>query len=111
MNKIIDYEYFMDNMTEYEIELCMKNMHFASKNDWEQTRMMMWASISPYLKKGQSKSPAELLPLATDEEEQEQHDTDVSNEEFERLQEYAKGVEAFFASQQKQQNDIDGITS
>lgn len=100
----------MDEMTEWEIELCIKNMHYAAKNEWEQARLCAWSSLAPYFKKGQSKQPNELFPLATDNDETEKH-TDITKEEIERLQEYAKGVEAFFASQQKQQNDIDGITS
>lgn len=110
MNKIIDYEYFMDEMTEWEIELCMKNMHFASKNEWEQTRMIMYTNLSPYFKRGQSKSPAELFPLSTDSEKEEKH-TSVSNEEIERLQAYGHDLENFFAQQQKQQENTHGITS
>ena len=98
MNKIVDYQYFMDYMTEYEIELCMKNMHFASKNEWEQTRMIMYTNLSPYMKRGQSKTPQELFPLATDEE---QEQTTVTEEEIEQLQQYANDLENFFAQQNK----------
>ena len=88
----------MDEMTEYEIELCMKNMHFASKNEWEQARMIMYTNLSPYFKKGQSKTPQELFPLATDEE---QEQTTVTEEEIEQLQQYANDLENFFAQQNK----------
>ena len=88
----------MDYMTEYEIELCMKNMHFASKNEWEQTRMIMYTNLSPYMKRGQSKTPQELFPLATDEE---QEQTTVTEEEIEQLQQYANDLENFFAQQNK----------
>lgn len=98
MNKIVDYQYFMDYMTEYEIELCMKNMHFASKNEWEQTRMIMYTNLSPYMKRGQSKTPQDLFPLATDEE---QEQTTVTEEEIEQLQQYANDLENFFAQQNK----------
>ena len=98
MNKIVDYQYFMDEMTEYEIELCMKNMHFASKNEWEQTRMIMYTNLSPYMKRGQSKTIQELFPLATDEE---QEQTTVTEEEIEQLQQYANDLENFFAQQNK----------
>ena len=98
VNKIVDYQYFMDEMTEYEIELCMKNMHFASKNEWEQTRMIMYTNLSPYMKRGQSKTPQELFPLATDEE---QEQTTVTEEEIEQLQQYANDLENFFAQQNK----------
>lgn len=87
----------MDNMTEYEIELCMKNMHFAQKNEWEQTRMIMYTNLSPYMKRGQSKTPQDLFPLATDEEQQ----TTVTEEEIEQLQQYANDLENFFAQQNK----------
>lgn len=111
MNKIIDYEYFMDSMTEWEIELCMKNMHFASKNEWEQTRMIMYTNLSPYFKRGQSKTPQELFPLSTDNNETEKH-TNISSEEIERLEAQAAYLENLFATQtEKQQENTHGITS
>ena len=87
----------MDEMTEWEIELCMKNMHFASKNEWEQTRMIMYTNLSPYFKKGQSKKPNELFPLSTDEDYQQ--DNPPTEDEIERLSQQAQAFENFLTQQ------------
>lgn len=71
VNKIVSYEYFMYEMREDEVQLCMKQLAFASKNQWEMTRMTMWSALAPHFRRGQSKSPQQLLPLPTDNEKQE----------------------------------------
>ena len=98
MNKIIDYEYFMDEMAEWEIQLCVKNMHFASKNEWEQARMIMYSSLIPYFKKGQSKKPNELFPLSTDEDYQ--PDKPPTEQDIERLSEMANNFENYITEKQ-----------
>lgn len=92
----------MDEMTEWEIELCIKNMHFASKNEWEQARLCAWSSLAPYFKKGQSKTQHELFPLSTDNNETEKH-TNISSEEIERLEAQAAYLENLFATQTEKQ--------
>ena len=87
----------MDSMTEWEIELCMKNMHFAQKNQWEQARMIMYTNLSPYFKKGQSKKPNELFPLSTDEDYQ--PDKPPTEDEIERLSQQAQAFENFLTQQ------------
>ena len=94
----------MDSMTEWEIELCIKNMHFASKNEWEQARMIMYTNLSPYFKRGQTQDPKSLFPLSTDEDYQPDKHTDITKEEIERLEEQAAYLENLFAQTEKQDN-------
>jgi hypothetical protein len=60
----------MDRMEHYEAEMLMNNMIYSNKDEWERARLLMYASLKPYLKNG-SMTPQELLPLATDEDAKE----------------------------------------
>ena len=42
----------------------------AMRESWEQTRMLMWAALSPYKGKGQTLTPQSLLPFDWDKPEQ-----------------------------------------
>lgn len=63
-NKIIDYQYFMDEMQQYEVNDLMELVPWANKASYDQMRRIMWASLKPYLKDGVS--PERLMPLYTD---------------------------------------------
>lgn len=54
----------MDDMQDWEIYLLLRYLKYANKNQWEQTRMIVWASLCPYLKG--NKTPNEILPLPFD---------------------------------------------
>ena len=56
----------MNELQHYEAELLMDNMIYSNKDEWERTRMLMYASLSPYLKR-KNITPEELYPLATDD--------------------------------------------
>lgn len=94
--KVVSYEYFMDDITEYELELLAKNLAYADKSSWEMSRMIMYASLLPYFKSGQHKTPQEILPLATDNDTKQQT-TSLTNEEFNAMNERALAMEQFFA--------------
>lgn len=63
-HKVISYDYFMDRLQEYEVHLLIDYLPWCNKIDWEQTRMILWGVLSPYLKN--KKSPKDILPLETD---------------------------------------------
>lgn len=63
-NKIISYEYFMDNMQQYEIQSLVDMIPWAKRQSLETTRLLLWGSIAPYLKK--NKTAQQLMPLVTD---------------------------------------------
>lgn len=51
----------MDDMQQYEIPLLIENFSLSTKQDWLRSRICMWASLKPYMKK--KISPEELFPL------------------------------------------------
>lgn len=63
-NKIISYEYFMFQLQDFEIQDLIKYLPFAAKTSYEQTRLLLWGVLSPYMKV--KKKASEILPLATD---------------------------------------------
>jgi len=63
-NKLVDYDYFMDGLQEYEVYLLIDYLPWAAKTSYEQTRLLLWGVLGPYMKV--KKSPEQILPLATD---------------------------------------------
>lgn len=63
---MIDYEYFMDRMADYELSIFLDNVDYAYVNEWEQTRMLLWGVLNHPLRKF-NKKPKDILPLVTDE--------------------------------------------
>ena len=64
-NKVVDYQYFIDEMSQYEIFDFIEVLPWANKTSYEQMRFIMWAQLKPYLKKQQI-TPEKMLPLYTD---------------------------------------------
>lgn len=64
--KLIGYEYFMDSMQEYELLDLQEMIPYAYRQSLEQTRLMMWSCLTPYLK-NKNTTAKDLLPLVTDE--------------------------------------------
>ena len=54
----------MDRMQDYEVHLLIDYLPWCNKTNWEQTRMLLWGVLSPYMKT--KKTPEKMLPLATD---------------------------------------------
>lgn len=65
--KLVDYQYFMDEMQDYEIPILIENLSVSQKTNWIHTRYLMWSSLKPYLKK-KSMTPSDLFPLPWDED-------------------------------------------
>lgn len=49
--KACSIEYFLDKMKTYELSIILDNLNYCLRNDWEMTREIMWASITPFSKK------------------------------------------------------------
>lgn len=98
---MVSYEYFMDEMNEYEIELCMMNVNHAQKSEWERARMIMYTNLSPYMKR--QKSAKEMFPLPTDDD-YEQHDYEITNNEIDVMKQRASRVSHVFASNKNNDN-------
>ena len=70
-------------------------MNYAYKNEWEQTRYILYFSIAPYTKTRYN-SIQEFFPLSTDGKQKEEHNTEITNDEIESLKEKAKRLEKMF---------------
>lgn len=92
-NHILSYEYFCDELQDWELIWLLKNQHYAYKNEWEQTRFLLYYTIAPYTK-NKPNSIQEFFPLSTDKEIKEEHKTEITNDEIESLKEQAKRIEA-----------------
>lgn len=55
----------MDEMQEWEIPILFNNMGISQKQEWEQTRYMIWAALKPHLK-NQHATAQDIFPLAWD---------------------------------------------
>jgi hypothetical protein len=84
--KVIDYNYFMDELQDYELTYLLENCKFSYKDEWEQARYLMYYAVAPYSKKKYD-SIADFFPLATDPEKSEIHKTDISNDEIKKMRE------------------------
>lgn len=88
-SKIVDYEYFMDDITDWEISMLLKIAQDAHRNDWEIARYLAYhnAVMSGNLKKQYAqKSMSELFPLPFDnnkKNEPVEHNYEISNKEVE----------------------------
>lgn len=67
VNKLVSYEYFMDEIQEYELELLFENIGWTYKNEWEIARLESYCSLCAFGKP--KKTMQEMIPLMTDKNE------------------------------------------
>jgi hypothetical protein len=79
----------MDYMQEYEIRTIVDNIPFLDRNNWEQTRLSMYANAQMNTKKKLTVKDIVTFPW---EKEVEQHNTEISTEDIKRLREKAKNM-------------------
>lgn len=88
--KVLSYEQFVDNTYEYEIPTIIRCLPYAVRQQWGQTRMIMWASLTPYTKKGKKLLPEDLFKLPTEQEkEPDPKNTIITDDEIEMLKKSA----------------------
>ena len=97
-NHIISYDYFCDKLQDWELLWLLQNMNYAYKNEWEQTRYLLYFSIAPYTKTRYN-SIQEFFPLSTDKNQKEEHNTEITNDEIARLKKKAQAMEAMLNKQ------------
>lgn len=49
--KVVDYQYFMDEMKPWELADILDNIETSVKNEWEQTRTMAFWAARPHYKR------------------------------------------------------------
>ena len=79
----------MDNIQEYEVIMLQEMLPFANRQALEQTRLLMWSSLTPYLK-NKSTTAKDLLPLLTDEDVNTELNEDELNDARSRISQVFK---------------------
>lgn len=92
----------MDNMQEYEISSLINMLKYANKPEWMQTRLIMYASLLPYMKKGVNKDPEDMLPMPFDEKLVLRKD--ITNDEIKKMSKMAEYVGQILKIQEETQN-------
>ena len=95
--KLVTYEYFMDYIQDWEIELLLEMSNESYRNDWETARYIAYynAIMSGNLKKQySSKTMTELFPLPYDDRYkiEEDHNIEISNNEIDMLKQRSNAV-------------------
>ena len=98
-NHILSYEYFCDELQDWELVWLLKNQHYAYKNEWQMVRYQLYYAIAPYTKTRYN-SIEEFFPLSTDKtDNKEEHNTEITNDEIARLKKKAQAMEAMLNKQ------------
>ena len=97
-NHILSYEYFCNELQDWELIWLLKNQHYAYKNEWQMVRYQLYYAIAPYTKTRYN-SIQDFFPLSTDENQNEEHNTEITNDEIEQLKKKAQAMEAILNKQ------------
>lgn len=87
MHKIMSYEYFMDELQDYEIQTLSGMLEYVDYDEWRRTRILYHGIVSPYLKRPQSMT--KMMPLPGDDD-QEDHIIEMTNKERDTMRERSK---------------------
>lgn len=82
--KMITYEYFMDEMQDWEVSLLADSVSAGYREEWEMTRWLVYSIIQPNLKKSLRDKPMkEIIPLPFDEDYYtEEPDIEITQEQI-----------------------------
>lgn len=93
--KLVTHEYFLDELSDYELQLLGDNLIYSAQTDWEIARLQMFVAMQPYMKKGMGKkTPQDFLPMPFDEDytEQDEYGHFTTEEEIRRWREHKKNI-------------------
>ena len=82
--------YVMDQMEMYEVNCLMSHLYLASKDSWEQARLVGYIGAQTHSSKKMNITDIATFPW---EEGHKNHDTSMSNEDKQRLEAKAKQLE------------------
>ena len=108
--KIVDYEYFMDDITDWEIAMLMNMSYESHRTEWETARYIAYhnAIMSGNLKKQYADKPmTDILPLPYDEDRKE-HDIEISNSEVSIMTAKANKMSELFKNKIKKGKKVNG---
>jgi len=87
---VISIDYFMDKCTEWEINDIVDNLPYMDRNLWEGLRLN--AYITAQVNSRKKLTPQDIAKFKWEQEDQqvEEHITEISNEEIKRLKNLSK---------------------
>lgn len=88
--KMVSYQYFMDEMKPYELQLLIDSISFTDINGWEQTRLKMYTTASLFAKKGLKTS--DIMQFSWDGKEDEPP-KEITQTDIDRLKARAKLIQ------------------
>lgn len=93
---MVDYEYFMERMEEWEVYNFYDALQYCNRPEWEQTRLIMYILAQVNSKKHLEMT--DILSFPWDDNYEEKN-TEMTNEERDRLKEKAKAFEKILKEQ------------
>lgn len=104
--RMVTYKYFMDEMQDWEISMLADSLSSAYREEWEMTRWMVYSIVQPHLKKGMRDKPMkDVLPLAFDDDYEEDKQTEITNAQIEYLKKRSEALaQRFKKNRTSQQN-------
>lgn len=87
IDKLVSYEYFMDELKDYELQLLIEGSEFSNMVTWDQTRMLMYSTLAPYQKKGKELKITDVIKFPWDNDPYHAGDIEISNEQVDTMKE------------------------
>lgn len=85
--RVVDYNYFLDELQPYEITNIIEALPYADRNQWEQTRLKIFSTASMFSKN--QLTVTDIMKFKWDEDEKEPQQ-DITQNDIDRLKEQAK---------------------
>ena len=104
--RMVTYKYFMDEMQDWEISMLADSLSSAYREEWEMTRWMVYSIVQPHLRKGMRDKPMkDVLPLAFDDDYEEERQIEITNAQVEYLKKRSEALaQRFKKNRTSQQN-------
>lgn len=98
-NRLVTYEYFMDEMQDYEIQTLSGMLDYVDYNEWRRMRLLYHGILAPHMKR--PTTPEKLIPLPGDDA-LEEHNIEMTNAQRDILKKRASRLqEKMFANKKK----------
>lgn len=89
--KVVDLNYFMDEMQEYEVSLILDNLKYLDRNKWEQTRFQVYVTAQMNTRKRLKKTDIMKFPWDNGDADADA-DKEIETVDVERLKEKSQKI-------------------
>ena len=86
--RMVDYVYFLDRMQPYELTNIFEAIPYVDRTLWEQCRLKIFSTASMFSKN--NLSVTDIMRFKWDDETEETHETEITQNDIERLKQQAK---------------------